>query len=122
MFLGYQRFFDNITHEKLIKVLKKYVSDRTVLNMIGKWLKAGYMEEGKRLHPDYGTPQGGVISPLLANVYLNEMDWLWDLHGIRFVRYADDFLLFAKAQANRDLLQTERIRKKVQNSEYLTMD
>src|SRR5690606_20784821 len=66
--------------------------------MIGKWLKAGYMEEGKRLHPDYGTPQGGVISPLLANVYLNEMDWLWDLHGIRFVRYADDFLLFAKSK------------------------
>lgn len=91
-------FFDNIPHEKLIKVLKKYVSDRTVLNMIEKWLKAGYMEEGNRLHSDYGTPQGGVISPLLANVYLNEMDWLWDLHGIRFVRYADDFLLFAKSK------------------------
>ena len=44
---------------------------------------------------DAGTPQGGVISPLLANLYLNEMDWEWDLHGIRFVRYADDFLLFA---------------------------
>ncbi|MFC5735979.1 group II intron reverse transcriptase/maturase [Cytobacillus gottheilii] len=89
-------FFDNIPHEKLIKVLKKYVSDRTTLNLVEKWLKAGYMEEGKRLHSDYGTPQGGVISPLLANVYLNEMDWIWDLHGIRFVRYADDFLLFAK--------------------------
>jgi RNA-directed DNA polymerase len=56
------------------------------------------MEEGKRIHSDYGTPQGGVILPLLANIYLNEMDWEWDLHGIRFVRYADDFLLFAKSK------------------------
>lgn len=83
-------FFDNIPHQKLISVLKKYVSDRTVLNMIQKWLKSGFLEEGKTIHSDYGTPQGGVISPLLANVYLNELDWEWDLHGIRFVRYADD--------------------------------
>mgnify|MGYP001193053101 CR=1 FL=1 len=91
-------FFDNIPHKKLIKVLNKYVSDRTVLGLIEQWLKAGYMEEGKHIHSDYGTPQGGVISPLLANVYLNELDWEWDLHGIRFVRYADDFLLFAKSK------------------------
>lgn len=91
-------FFDNIPHKKLIAILNKYVSDRTVLKMIEQWLKAGYMEEGKRIHSDYGTPQGGVISPLLANIYLNEMDWEWDLHGIRFVRYADDFLLFAKSK------------------------
>lgn len=91
-------FFDNIPHGKLIKVLKKYVSDRTVLNLIEQWLKAGHMVEGNRIHSDYGTPQGGVISPLLANVYLNELDWEWDLHGIRFVRYADDFLLFAKSK------------------------
>lgn len=91
-------FFDNIPHKKLLAILKKYVSDRTVLKMIEQWLKAGYMEEGKKIHSDYGTPQGGVISPLLANVYLNEMDWEWDLNGIRFVRYADDFLLFAKSK------------------------
>lgn len=91
-------FFDNIPHKKLLGILKKYVSDRTVLGLIEQWLKAGFMEEGKLLHTDYGTPQGGVISPLLANVYLNELDWEWDLHGIRFVRYADDFLLFAKSK------------------------
>ncbi|KIL42733.1 RNA-directed DNA polymerase [Jeotgalibacillus alimentarius] len=91
-------FFDNIPHQKLMNVLKKYVSDRTVLGMIEQWLKAGFMEEGKLIHSDYGTPQGGVISPLLANVYLNELDWEWDLHNIRFVRYADDFLLFAKSK------------------------
>ena len=91
-------FFDNIPHKKLIRVLKKYVSDRTVLGMIEQWLKAGHMEEGKLIHSNYGTPQGGVISPLLANVYLNELDWEWDINGIRFVRYADDFLLFAKSK------------------------
>ncbi|MEW4327563.1 group II intron reverse transcriptase/maturase [Rossellomorea marisflavi] len=91
-------FFDNIPHKKLINIVKKYVSDRTVLGMIEQWLKAGCMEEGTLIHSDYGTPQGGVISPLLANVYLNELDWEWDLHGIRFVRYADDFLLFAKSK------------------------
>ncbi|WP_235821811.1 group II intron reverse transcriptase/maturase [Gottfriedia acidiceleris] len=91
-------FFDNIPHKKLIGILKKYVSDRTALGLIEQWLKVGHMEEGKLIHSDYGTPQGGVISPLLANVYLNELDWEWDLNGIRFVRYADDFLLFAKSK------------------------
>jgi RNA-directed DNA polymerase len=91
-------FFDNIPHKKLMVILKKYVSDRTVLGMVEQWLKAGFMEEGKLIHSDYGTPQGGVISPLLANVYLSELDWTWDFHGIRFVRYADDFLLFAKSK------------------------
>ncbi len=66
--------------------------------MIWKWLKAGYMEEGKYHEVDSGTPQGGVVSPLLANLYLNELDWKLEEHGIRFVRYADDFLLFAKTE------------------------
>ena len=99
-------FFDNIPHKKLITILKKYVSDRTVLRLIEQWLKSGFMEEGKLIHSDYGTPQGGVISPLLANVYLNEMDWEWDLHGFRFVRYADDFLLFAKSKQDIQLAAT----------------
>jgi len=84
------RFFDNIPHKKLMKVLTKYIADGTVLDMTWAWLKAGYMEEGK-FHPtDSGTPQGGVISPLLANLYLNELDWTLEEHGVRFVRYADD--------------------------------
>jgi len=66
--------------------------------MIWQWLKAGYMEEGKYHETTSGTPQGGVISPLLANLYLNELDWALEAEGIRFVRYADDFLLFAKTE------------------------
>lgn len=91
-------FFDNIPHQKLMKVLTKYIADGTVLDLIWRWLKAGYMEEGKFHEVDAGTPQGGVISPLLANLYLNELDWKLEEHRIRFVRYADDFLLFAKTE------------------------
>lgn len=91
-------FFDNIPHKKLMRVLNKYIADGTVLDMVWQWLKAGYMEEGKYFDVDSGTPQGGVISPLLANIYLNELDWILEEHGVRFVRYADDFLLFAKSK------------------------
>ncbi|WP_424238006.1 reverse transcriptase domain-containing protein, partial [Bhargavaea ginsengi] len=62
-------FFDNIPHKKLMGILKKYISDRTTLGLIEEFLKAGHMEEGKLMDSDSGTPQGGVISPLLANVY-----------------------------------------------------
>jgi group II intron reverse transcriptase/maturase len=89
-------FFDNIPHKKLMKILTKYIADGTVLDMIWAWLKSGYMEEGKFMESNSGTQQGGVISPLLANVYLNELDWELEKEGIKFVRYCDDFLLFAK--------------------------
>lgn len=91
-------FFDNIPHKNLMRVLTKYIADGTVLNMIWKWLKAGYMEDKNYHDTNTGTPQGGVISPLLANIYLNELDWELEKEGIRFVRYADDFLLFTKTE------------------------
>jgi len=91
-------FFDNIPHKKLMQVLNKYIADGTVLDIVWQWLKAGYMEEGKYYETNSGTPQGGVISPLLANIYLNELDWELEDEGIHFVRYADDFLLFAKTE------------------------
>lgn len=91
-------FFDNIPHKKLMKILTKYIADGTVLDMIWKWLKVGHMEEGKFHDAEAGTPQGGVISPILANIYLNELDWELEKENIRFVRYADDFLLFAKTE------------------------
>jgi len=90
-------FFDNIPHKKLMKVLTKYIADGTVLDMMWQWLKSGYMEEGKYMETNSGTQQGGVISPLLSNVYLNELDWALEKEGIKFVRYCDDFLLFAKS-------------------------
>lgn len=91
-------FFDNIPHKKLMKVLNKCIADGTVLDLIWSWLKAGYMEDGKYMPTKSGTPQGGVISPLLANIYLNELDWKLHEAKIYFVRYADDFLLFASTK------------------------
>ena len=104
-------FFNNIPHKQLMRVVNKYVADGTVLDLIWKWLKAGYMEEGKYLESEKGTQQGGVISPLLANIYLNELDWELHKAGIYFVRYADDFLLFANSEE--EIMMAGEVAKKV---------
>lgn len=106
-------FFDNITHRKLMKILNKYISDGAVLDLIWQFLKSGYMEDGKILINEKGTPQGGVISPLLANIYLNELDWELHKANIKFVRYADDFLLFANNYE--EILTAETKTKEVLN-------
>jgi len=100
-------FFDAVDHTQLREMLSQRVSDGVLIRLIGKWLKAGVMEEGVVRHPETGTPQGGVISPLLANVYLHEVLDLWWERDVRprmsgrtaLVRYADDFvLLFEKEE------------------------
>lgn len=91
-------FFDHIPHKNLMKVLNKYISDGSVLNLIYKWLKAGYMEDGVYYVQNEGQPQGGVISPLLANIYLNELDWELDKAGIHSIRYADDSICMCKTK------------------------
>lgn len=96
-----ESFFDSVDHDKLREILRKRIRDGVLLRLIGKWLKAGVMEEGQVRHPKSGTPQGGVISPLLANVYLHEVldgwfveDVLPRMYGAaHLVRYADDFVI-----------------------------
>jgi len=96
--LDVERFFDTLDHERLREILRQRVRDGVLLRLIGKWLRAGVLEEGRLVHPDAGTPQGGVISPLLANVFLDAVldGWFEDvvkprLRGRAFlVRYADD--------------------------------
>jgi group II intron reverse transcriptase/maturase len=88
-----RKYFDNIDHEKLMKLVEQRVSDRRVLKLLRKWLKAGVLEEGRVEGTDLGSPQGGVISPLLANIYLDVLDRIWERkcrHLGRLVRYADD--------------------------------
>lgn len=100
-----QGYFDNINQEKLMKLIEMRISDRRILKMIRKWLKAGVMEEGKVRRSDLGTPQGGVISPLLANIYLNYFDLLWERHGAgigELTRYADDFVVVCKTKKDAD--------------------
>jgi group II intron reverse transcriptase/maturase len=94
-------FFDTLEHEKLLEILQRRVKDGMVLRLVGKWLKAGVMEAGALSYPESGTPQGGVISPLLSNIYLHEVldEWFEQavqprLQGRGFlVRYADDFVM-----------------------------
>ena len=93
-------YFDNINHEKLLEFVHMRINDRKILKLIRKWLKCGIVGESER--NEVGTPQGGVISPLLANIYLHEFDKFWHtqkrVHG-KLVRYADDFvILFARKE------------------------
>ena len=88
--------FDNIPHKKLMKVLNKYISDGSVLDLIWGWLKAGYMEDGRYHDSLSGVQQGGVWSPLAMNIFMNELDWEADKAGIQMVRYADDGIAICK--------------------------
>ena len=95
------RFFDTLDHAQLREILHRRVRDGVLLRLIGKWLNAGVSESGKLSYPDAGTPQGGVVSPLLANVYLHEVLDQWFAREVmprlqgraHLVRYADDFVV-----------------------------
>lgn len=91
--LDIRGFFDHVDHEILMKLVGKVVKDRRVLGLIRGWLTAGVMEEGKIRYQTSGTPQGGVISPLLSNIYLTVLDNALAAKGHRFVRYADDVVI-----------------------------
>ncbi|CAH8249380.1 group II intron reverse transcriptase/maturase [Paenibacillus melissococcoides] len=92
-------YFDNIPHEKLMRLVEQRISDRRVLQLIRKWLKAGFVKDDQFHETDLGSPQGGVISPLLANIYLNYLDTIWEkkfAEAGTLVRYANDWSSCAK--------------------------
>jgi RNA-directed DNA polymerase len=109
-------YFDTIPHDKLLLTVQSKVIDRSVLKLIGMWLKAGVMEDMSVRAVTTGTPQGGVISPLLANLYLHWLDQTWDRkkfgersHDAHLVRYADDFVILCKERPDFYLEQARQV-------------
>ena len=114
------KYFDTIPHGKLLKLVAQRIVDKNILRLIRMWLKAPVVEEGedgkKRYRgSDKGTPQGGVISPLLANIYLNVLDKTWKVNrvqerlGARLIRYADDVVVLCKGNTHRVLEGIETV-------------
>src|SRR5580704_14630536 len=91
-----QGFFDNLSHRIIMEAVAAEVADGNILNLVQRFLTAGVLEEGLFQPTTVGTPQGGVISPLLANIVLDRLDWQLDAAGYRFVRYADDFVVLCQ--------------------------
>jgi len=112
--------FDTLEHKFIMKSLNKKISDGTLLKLIEKILKSGVMQEGKFSKTEIGSPQGGVISPLLMNIYLDEFDQTMKSKGIEIVRYADDILIFARTKKKAE--QYQRFATKELNRIYLTIN
>ena len=93
-----EKFFDTVCQSKLIEVLSRTIKDGRVISLIHKYLNAGVIANGKFERTEIGMPQGGPLSPLLSNVMLNEMDKELERRGHRFVRYADDCMIFCKSR------------------------
>jgi len=106
-------FFDNLPHCVIMEKVRAEVADGNILDLVERFLAAGVMEDGVFKPTSIGTPQGGVISPLLANIVLNAMDWQLHEAGYQFVRYADDFVVVCrnKQQAQEALSLVERVLK-----------
>lgn len=107
------KFFDRVGHDVLMARVSRKVHDKTLLQLIGRYLRAGVMVDGQFQATTEGTPQGGPVSPLLANILLDDLDKELELRCLYFVRYADDFVIFTKSKRS-----AERVFESVAN--YLT--
>ena len=105
--LDLSKYFDTLNHELLMNMLRETVHDKRLIDLIKKYLKSGVMENGVVMRTEEGSPQGGNLSPLRANVYLDKFDKEFEGRGVKVIRYADDIVLLAKSQrAAERLLET----------------
>ena len=105
--LDLSKYFDTLNHERLLNLLRKEIEDERVIQIIKRYLKSGVMENGVVMETEEGSPQGGNLSPLLANIYLDEFDKEFERRGVPCVRYADDIVLLARSErAAKRLLET----------------
>ena len=100
--LDIEKYFDTVNHDKLISILREKVNDKTTLHLIRAFLRAGVMEKGLISPTDIGVPQGGPLSPILSNIYLDKFDKELEERGLRFVRYADDCDISVKSEMAAD--------------------
>lgn len=108
--LDIEKFFDTVNHDRLISILRERINDAPTLHLIRSFLKAGVMEDGLVSPSEQGTPQGGPLSPVASNVYLDKLDKELEKRGLRFVRYADDCQIFVKSE-----MAANRVMKSVAN-------
>ena len=105
--LDLSKYFDTLNHELLVNILRRDIKDERVIQMIKRYLRSGVMENDVAVKTEEGSPQGGNLSPLLANVYLNEFDQEFNKRGVPCIRYADDIVLLAKSErASKRLLES----------------
>lgn len=100
--LDIEKFFDKVNHDKLISIIRERIKDDVTLNLLRKILQAGVMDEGLVSPSEEGVPQGGPLSPVLSNIYLDKFDKELESRGLRFVRYADDVNIFVKSEMAAD--------------------
>jgi len=114
--LDLSKYFDTLCHELLMNMLREDIKDKRLIDLIKKYLKSGVMENGIVMRTDEGSPQGGNLSPLLANIYLDKFDKEFERRGVKVIRYADDILLLAKSKRAAERLlgtSTEYLEKKL---------
>lgn len=115
------KYFDTINHDLLLNLLRQTIKDGRVIKLIKKYLKSGIMADGVIVRTEQGTPQGGPLSPLLANIYLNEFDQEWKRRGMKHIRYADDIIILTKSKRAAEH-QLESSRKYLEGKFKLTMN
>ena len=114
--LDLSKYFDTLCHELLMNMLRQDIKDKRLIDLIKKYLKSGVMENGIVMKTEEGSPQGGNLSPLLANIYLDKFDKEFEGRGVKIIRYADDILLLAKSNRAAERLlgtSTEYLEKKL---------